>query len=146
VVNSGGLKIQANLSDAEVALIKKGTAASVTLSAFGNDNVFPATITAVDNAQTQNNGSASYLVVLHFTNAQPQIKAGMTGNVHIVLAENDNVLTIPSQLVINDNTNHFVLIKSADGVEKRPVTIGLVGDTTTEIISGIKEGETLATF
>jgi HlyD family secretion protein len=147
LVNNNGLKIQTYVSEADVAKLKIGSAAQVTLGAFGTNVPFPATVTTIDSAQTKVNGTSEYLVTLHFTDAQPQIKDGMTGNVHILLAEHDNVITVPSRLVINNNNNYFVLVATANGIVQTPVTIGLVDNNgMTEIISGVNEGDSLANF
>ena len=109
LINNSGLKIQTYVSENDVAKIQSGDAADVTLDAFGTGTTFPATVTTVDAAQTQVNGSAAYMVTLHFVNPNGQIKDGMTGNVHIIEAEHDNVIAVPSNLVINDYGDYFVL-------------------------------------
>ena len=114
LVNNSGLKIQAYASEADVAKIKTGDTAQVTLDAFGTGTVFPATVTAVASAETQINGTPSYLVTLHFTSAEPQIRDGMTGNVDIILAEHDTVVEVPSRLVINNGNDYFVLVQNGD--------------------------------
>ncbi len=147
LVNNGGLKIETYVSEADVAKIKVGDTAQVTLDAFGTGTAFSATVTTVDSAETQVNGVPSYLITLHFTNAEPQVKDGMTGNVHIVLAEDDNVIAVPSGLVLNEGNQYFVLVKTPAGTEQKQVQIGLVGDNgTTEITSGVSEGDTLVNF
>jgi hypothetical protein len=147
LVNNGGLKIETYVSEADVAKIKVRDAAQVTLDAFGTALAFPATVTAIDSAETQVNGVPSYLVTLHFTNAEPQVKDGMTGNIHIVLGEDDNVITVPSGLVLNEGNQYFVLTKTATGTAQKQVQIGLVGGNgTTEITSGVNVGDTLVNF
>jgi HlyD family secretion protein len=147
LVNNGGLKIETYVSEADVAKIKEGDAAQITLDAFGTGTTFPATITTVDSAETQVNGVPLYLVTLHFTDAEPQVKDGMTGNVHIVLAEDDNVLVVPSGLVLNEGNQYYVLAKTTAGTEQKQVQIGLVGaNGTTEITSGVNAGDTLVNF
>jgi len=147
LVNNGGLKIETYASEADVAKIKVHDAANVTLDAFGTATTFPATVTTVDSAETQVNGVPSYLVTLHFTQPEPQVKDGMTGNVHIVLAEDDNVITVPSGLVLTEGNQYFVVVKTATGTEQKQVTVGLVGDGgMTEIVSGVSVGDTLVNF
>ncbi len=147
LVNNGGLEVQTYVSEYDVVKVKVGDAAAVTLDAFGTGTTFPATITAIDSAETQVNGTPSYLVTLFFTNPEPQVKDGMTGNVHIVLAEDDGVIFVPSRLVLNNGNEYFVLVKTPAGTEQKQVQIGPVGDNgMTEITSGINEGDTLANF
>ena len=147
LVNNNGLKIQAYVSESDVAKIKIGDAVDVTLDAFGTGTSFPATVTAIDSTQTEVNGVSSYLVTIHFTGNEPQVSDGMTGNAHIVLAEASGVITVPSRLVLDDGNAYFVLVKTSAGVVRQQVQIGIVGDDgMTQIISGINAGDTLANF
>ena len=118
LINNSGLKIQAYVSEKDVANVKPGDAADITLDAFGTGTTFPATVTTVDAAQTQVNGSAAYLVTLHFTNPNGQIKDGMTGNAHIIEAEHDNVIAVPSSLVINDAGSYSCFMQNSGAVDK----------------------------
>jgi RND family efflux transporter MFP subunit len=146
LINEGGLKIQAYVSEKDVANVRPGDAADVTLDAFGTGTAFPATVTTVDAAETQVNGSAAYLVTLHFENSNGQIKDGMTGNVHIIEAEHDNVIIVPSNFVINNGNDYFVVVPDGKTTMQQPVTIGIVGASTTEITSGLSVGETISNF
>ncbi len=147
LINNSGLKIETYVSQADVANIKTGDAAVVTLDAFGTGTTFPAMVTTVDAAETQVNGSAAYMVTLHFTKPDNRLKDGMTGNVHIVEAEHDAVAEVPSNLVINNAGSYFVLVQSGGTVEKKPVQIGFVGDNgMTEITSGLNVGDTINSF
>ncbi len=147
VVSNGDFTIQAYVSELDVAKVAVGDSASVTLDAFGNGTAFPATVTAIDSAQTAVNGVPSYLVTLHFINAEPQVTAGMTGNVNIVLTEASNTIAIPSRLILNDGNQDFVLLKKGSAIVRQPVQIGIVGgDGMTEIESGLTNGDTLANY
>ncbi len=146
LINASGLKIETYVSEKDVANIKPGDAAQVTLDAFGTGMTFPATVSIVDAAQTQVNGTAAYMVTLHFTNPNSQIKDGMTGNVHIIEEEHDNVIAVPSNLVINNNNTYFVLVQKGGVTQKMSVRVGLVGASTTEITSGLNVGDTINNF
>jgi RND family efflux transporter MFP subunit len=147
LINNSGLKIQTYVSEADVAKLKNGNAASVTLDAFGTGTNFPAIVSTIDAAETQVSGSAAYMVTLHFVNSDARIKDGMTGNVHIIVAKHDNVIEVPSTLVINDNNNHFVLAQNGTTIEKKAVQIGLVGNNgMTEITSGLNVGDRINNF
>jgi RND family efflux transporter MFP subunit len=147
LINNSGLKIETYVSQADVAKIKTGDAASVTLDAFGPGTTFAATVSTIDAAQTQVNGSAAYMVTLHFIKSDSRLKDGMTGNVRIVEAEHDDVLVVPSNLIVNDAGNYFVSVQNGAIVKKESVTIGLVGNNgTTEITSGLHAGDVINNF
>jgi RND family efflux transporter MFP subunit len=146
LVNNGGLKIQTYVSEKDVANVKSGDQAQVTLDAFGTGTSFPATVTTVDAAESQVNGTAAYMVTLHFMNSDSRIKDGMTGNVHIIEAEHDGVVAVPSDLVINNNDEYFVLVQQGGKATEQSVQVGLIGASTTEIVSGLNVGETITNF
>ena len=147
LINNSGLKIETYVSESDVAKIKTGDAANITLDALGTGTVLPATVSTIDAAQTQVNGSAAYMVTLHFSKADSRIKDGMTGNVHIIEGEHDNVVEVPSNLVISNNNDHFVLVQSRGVIEKKAVQVGLVGDNgMTEITSGLSVGDRINNF
>lgn len=147
LVNNGALKIEGYVSESDVAKIKEGDAANVTLDAYGEGTVFPATIAAIDTAETQVNGSPAYQVTLYFAQPDSRIRAGMTGNAHIVVAEHDNVLSIPAGLVINNGDNNFVLLTNGNTPVQQPVTLGITGDNNmVEITSGLNDGDHISSF
>ena len=93
------------------------------------------------------NGTPAYKVTLHFKSPDSRMKDGLTGSVHIIIGEHDNVTEVPSRLVVTDGDKHYVLVKNGGVTERREVTVGLTGDNgMTEITSGVSEGDTLANF
>ncbi len=147
LINNSGVKVQAYVSEGDVAKLKAGDAANITLDAFGTGTTFPATITTIASTETQVSGSNAYEVTLHFTNPDKRIKDGMTGNVHIIVGEHDNVVEVPTHLVIESGNDYFVLLQRGSQSVKQSVNIGLTGDDgMTEITSGVNAGDTLTNF
>jgi RND family efflux transporter MFP subunit len=147
LTNDIGLKIEAYVSQSDVALIKEGEAANVTLDAYGDGVVFPATVTTIDSEGTEVNGSLAYKVTLYFAQPDQRIKASMTANVHIVTAEHDNVIEVPNKLIITDGDQNFVMVQNGSALEKRQVTVGVTGDDgMTEITSGLSAGDHINNF
>jgi membrane fusion protein (multidrug efflux system) len=66
--------------------------------------------------------------------------------VNLVVATKTNVLTIPTTAVFLKDGASFVLVKNGKTTESRAVTIGLVGSTTDEVVSGLQEGEQVVTL
>ena len=111
------------------------------------ENVFAAQVTAVDTAETTFNGSPAYHVTLYFTQPSSQIRSGMTGNVLITASEKDNVVEIPSRLVLDDGGNSFVLLPGSGRSARRQITTGLTGDNgMVEVTSGLNAGDKISDF
>jgi len=147
IVNNSGLKIEIFVSESDVAKITEGDKADVTLDAYGTGTMFPATVTTVDNSKTAVNGSPAYKVTLHFANRDTRIKDGMTANVRVIAAEHDNVLAVPTRLIVSTGGKNVVLVKNGSATEQRAIETGISGDNgMTEVISGLNESDRLINF
>ena len=72
----------------------------------------------------------------------------MTAEVHIVLGEAHDVLTVPSAALGNASTDgkYTVRVMAADGsTAQRKVEVGLNDKVTAQIRSGLQEGERVIT-
>ena len=83
LIPKSALQVSAYFSEVDVAAITVGLSADVTLDAYGNGRVFPATVTSVDKSPTLQNGVPAYKVVLQFMQSDPAIAPGMTANATI---------------------------------------------------------------
>ena len=142
-------KIEAYVPEADIAKVVLNNDANVTLDAYGSNVIFAAKVTMVDPAETVLDGVPTYKVTLQFVSADSRIRSGMTANTDILTNEKDNVVMVSSRAVIDDKGKKSVRVVNIDGKTFRsvPVTIGLKGsDGTSEVISGLKEGDNAVTF
>ncbi len=68
------------------------------------------------------------------------LKPGMSVEVNVITREKPNALLVPADAV----QGSAVFVIDGDTVHRREVTIGLRGTRAIEILSGLKEGETVA--
>lgn len=70
------------------------------------------------------------------------LDAGTNGNISVVLDYRENVLALPGTCVHEANGEYYVYVLNEDGIrEVKWVEVGLIGNTMTEIKSGLEEGE-----
>lgn len=145
VIGSGAFEIETYVAESDIAKIKPGQDASVTLDAYGSDVVFQAKVLNRDLSQTMLDGVATYKTTLQFAKEDPQILPGLTANIDILSAQKDNVLFVSTRDIIDTNGNKFVLMladNKGSTTKQVPITVGLRGsDGRTEIISGLSEGD-----
>lgn len=73
---------------------------------------------------------------------EAEIEAGTGGNMTITVEKREKVLSLPKQMIFTAGEKRFVYVKGEDGLpEVRWVETGLIGDSLTEIVSGLSEGE-----
>jgi len=148
--------VQVYVSETDVAKLTVGDSANITLDAYGSRDIFPATVTAIDPAETVINGVNSYKVTLHFTQTDPRIISGMTANVNISAGSATDVLAVPSSAIITQGYKTYLLVQNANGTfTQREVHTGITGEnassttdtgTYTEIQSGLSATDTVASF
>ena len=142
VISDGSYEIDANVPEADIAKIKRGDNARVTLDAYGSDVLFEGRVTAINPAETIIDNVPTYKVTFHFTKSDPRIKSGMTANIDVSTASRTDVLFIPTRALVVKNNIKLVLVINNDGtITEVPIMVGLRGsDGNIEIVSGVTEG------
>jgi len=146
-LNSDSLfQIETFVSEADVSKVVAGEKAQVHIDAYP-DVIFAATVLSVDPAATMQNGIAAYKTTLQFDDNDSRIKAGLTANVSLVAASEENVLSIPTSAIIMRGNDHYVLKKNGSTDELTKVEIGVEGkEGTTQILSGLSAGDQIRSF
>jgi Cu(I)/Ag(I) efflux system membrane fusion protein len=83
-------------------------------------------------------------VRVELANREGRFKPGMYAQVEIPGATQDPVLTVPTSAVIDSGKRRVVLVEAGEGrFEPREVETGRTGSDYVEVLSGVKEGETV---
>jgi len=70
-------------------------------------------------------------------------RIGMTGDLTFVTNEKNNVLYVPIAYITDENKGKFVTVMEKGKKIQKKVTTGMETDTSFEITSGLKEGDTV---
>jgi multidrug resistance efflux pump len=150
IANASGLDVAFKLDEADLAAIEPGRKAMVTGPGFGGV-ALPGTVLSVGGeAQAPpGGGKATFEARVRLDPLSEavarRIRIGMTANVAIMAYENHKAVTAPPQAVQGAAPQTYVMVRSRPGrpAERRPVTIGRVGPTAVEVLSGLKPGDTV---
>ncbi len=137
------LQVQVGFSEANAAKITAGQPVTVTFDALPNVSI-DTTVKAIDQTATASSGVATYYVNAVVEGAFDQgVRPGMTAQVEVSVKQASGVLLLQSNAVTTRGSRSFVNIQDPKTkVETRtPVEIGVVGETGTEIVSGLTEGQ-----
>ncbi len=142
MMSSGTFQIESYVPEVNIALVKIGDEAEVTLDAYGENILFYATVVSIDPAETVRDGVSTYKVKLQFKENDGRIKSGMTANVAILIFEKPNVIVLPGGVVFEKNGKKMVKVKVENEILDREI---ILGDTSqlgqVEIVSGLEDGE-----
>jgi RND family efflux transporter MFP subunit len=148
LISSAQFEIDTTISEADIAFVKTGQSATITLDAYGKMTSFDAMVTQVEPAQTVVNGVGTYKTTLQFVKPDDRIKAGMTANINIIVETKPNVLAVPASAVIIKDADRYVLVDTgAAQPNEKKVAVGITGsDGYVEILDGISEGNRVIAF
>jgi HlyD family secretion protein len=141
LVYTSQVELGATLDELDTPLVRRGQRAIVTLDALP-DLELEATVVSISPLATIQSGVVNYEVTLELSpDDEVTLLEGMTVLAEIITSEQTNVLLVPSRAVQSQDGRRMVLVKTDEGVQPRPVTIGMSDGELTEIVSGLKEGE-----
>lgn len=142
--NFSVLSVTASINEVDIAKIKPGQKATITLDAFSG-KTFVGTVTSVDTIGTSSSGVVTYNAYISFASPPADIYPGMTASAIIQIDRKDNVLSVPNSAVQTTNGVSTVRVLKEGKATSVAVETGIASDTNTEIISGVSEGETVIT-
>ena len=82
-----------------------------------------------------------YATTVKISGEMEGLKPGMTAEVEILIAHLEDVLTVPVAAVVEQRAGFFCWVKKGEGVERRPLVLGLSNDQFVEVKDGLTDGE-----
>jgi len=135
------LYVDLQVSEVDISQIKIGQAATLTFDAI-SDKEYHGKVTKVGLVGTVSQGVVNYPVTVQITDSDSSVLPSMTAAVSIVVAQHDNVLVVPNQAIHNAGNQRTVAVMFEGQQIQVSVTVGLAGDTTTEVTGdSLKEGD-----
>ncbi|MHC1722991.1 MAG: efflux RND transporter periplasmic adaptor subunit [Aminipila sp.] len=143
VADVSKLQIKTNVSEYIVNDLKVGDTVDVYISTLGKD-AYKGVIEAISPAPAA--GDLTYPIKISISDEAGKIKAGMFAEIRIISSEKQDTLCVPSDSVIMKNGTSVVVTLEKGKVPKyNEVTTGIDNGKYVEILSGIKEGDTIVT-
>jgi multidrug efflux pump subunit AcrA (membrane-fusion protein) len=135
-------KMQVSLSESDIGSVKVGQPATVTVNAASGEK-FAARVSQIgvlsSSSSSGTSSAVSYPVTLTLDQTSGHLKAGMSATADIVTSQVTGI-AVPSQAL----SGSTVTVEAADGTQStQRVQTGVVGDSTTQIVSGLKVGDKL---
>ena len=147
------LEMQINVDELQISSLTVGQKVQITADAV-QSKTYIGTVTRVSMKGTANGGTTTYPVTIQLDDTDG-LRPGMNANAEIVVAEANNVLTVPNAAIVRGNyvlvtqdspsaSNADETMTAPDGYVYVPVQTGVSDDDYTEITSGLKDSDTIA--
>lgn len=142
-----------SLNEVDAAKVKAGQKATLTFDAL-EDLMISGEVVEVDAIGTVSQGVVSYTVKIAFDTQDDRVRPGMTATAAIITDVRQDVLFVPNSAVSSQGGIYYVQtisdgvpgegaqgVTSAAGPRAKEVAVGLSNDDSTEIVSGLSEGD-----
>jgi RND family efflux transporter MFP subunit len=147
VISAADYQISANLPEIDLAKVRPGLRAQVTLDPYGPEALFEAVVTSVSPAEVMVDGVPVYEVILQFVHDDERYRSGLTADVVVFGEVRKDTLAVPARAVIQKNGASYLRILENGQVTERRVRTGLRGSTgNIEILEGLSEGEEVLVY
>jgi membrane fusion protein, macrolide-specific efflux system len=141
LTNLSALQVKANLAEIDVAKVKAGQDATVTLNALP-DTPQAAKVASIDlTATSGTNNVVTYGVVLTLNQPPATLRPGQTASVAITVAKADDAIAIPSAAMQTSGTAHTVRVLANGQETRRNIEIGVRSESLVQVTSGLNVGE-----
>ena len=153
------MQVIADVDEADIGSVTEGARVTFTVDAYPNDT-FEGSVTQVRQEATTTDNVVTYEVVISARNDDLKLKPGLTANITIYTTEMEGVLSVTNKAlrftpvketvgkkkkIVDCTATSKVWTLEGDQIIAHAVKIGLTDGIHTQIISGIKQGETIIT-
>jgi macrolide-specific efflux system membrane fusion protein len=143
IIDFNRLEVWAYVDETDIGRIQNGEEVKFTVDTYPGEEFSGRVETIYPKAEIQNN-VVNYITVISINKKDGKIiRPEMTASVGISCGKKDNVLAIPKALVKKENGKTFVYTIKNGNQEKIPIETGISDKKYYEVISGLKENESI---
>lgn len=138
------LQIHDFVDETDIGMVQVGQEARFTVDAYPG-HIFKGKVEIIYPMATIQENVVYYEAIISILDqGEAVIRPEMTANVRIIIDSHPQALAIPNEAIVRKDGKHLVAaLDSAGNIKKRRIKVGWVDNEYTEILSGLKEGETV---
>ena len=146
------LRVLLNVNEIDVAKMRPGMPATITVDAFPNESfsgsvkrIAPTSIAAAP-GQANTDAVVKYEVEIRLASIDPRLRSGMSARCSLDVIKKANVLTVPKDYIGKDGNQFFVEIapdKPEGKATRKNVRLGAESGSKYEILEGVVAGDKL---
>jgi HlyD family secretion protein len=134
------LNLAVTLAEVDMPKVKAGQQAEITFDAEPSQ-VFTGTVTEIDLVGTTTSGVVNYAATVSIDTPTDALRPGMNASANIILQKRENVLLVPNRAVRSVGKAKTATVVNGEQSNEVSVTLGLSGDTKSEVVDGLHEGD-----
>lgn len=135
--NAKSVDAEINVTESVISRLEVGTPARISVRSAGVEGL-EGTVSLIN---TTKNEKGMYTVQINIPNDDDILKIGMFADITLTTASLDDIVTVPSDSIMQKDGEMYVYVRNGDIAEKRVIKEGLSDDENTQIISGVNVGD-----
>jgi multidrug efflux pump subunit AcrA (membrane-fusion protein) len=139
IVNTRTLTMTVAFSESDIGKVKVGQPANVTLDALSGVEL-AAHVTSISTLGTTSSSVVSYDATLTLNQRDSRVKPGMSASAAVITGQASGV-NLPNSAVTGTGSVSRVNVMRNGKQVSAPIVVGLVGDSRTQIVSGLSAGQ-----
>jgi RND family efflux transporter MFP subunit len=140
IANLDRVELAANVPAEHLPRIRVNQTATIVSDAAGT-TTFRGAVIAIAPAVDATTNAA--LVRVRIANPAHVLKVGVFAEARVVIGEHENAIVVPPAALVRDARGAAVYVASGDMASRAEVKVGLEKPDAVEILSGVKEGDTV---
>jgi macrolide-specific efflux system membrane fusion protein len=141
IIDLNRLEVQVYVDETDIGKIEKGQKSTFTVDTYLETD-FKGKVTAIYPKAVIQDNVVNYIVVVEIEDFQKKIlRPEMTAVVTIQLESRKNVLTVPSNAIIREKGERFVMVINGDVQTRKKIKTGWYDSNYTEVVDGLTDGE-----
>ena len=138
---SDSLRVRINIDENDIGMLEEGQPVDLTFAAL-DDREYTGKVAWIAAQGEVDQGLVTFPVDIALDAPDEQLRAGLTADVEILVAEARNVIVVPKAAVQTTPRGGLVFVAATDGSSsRRVVQTGLSGRLLIEIVSGLEAGD-----
>lgn len=129
------LSVDVKVSEVDINRIKVGQEASLSFDAI-LDREYSGVVVEVDRVGTSTQGVVDFTVRIELTDADENVKPGMTAAVNIIVEQLENALQVPNRAVRVRDGRRVVYILRNNQLATVEITLGASSESMSEVVDG----------
>jgi len=136
-----GLQVTAMVAEADIDKVELGQTVDVTFPA--DSSTATGTVTGIDVTQTVTNDVVEYGVTVALVDGAEDARIGQSSSLSVITGSAQNVLIAPTSALTTAGGTTTAKVRKGGKDRTVTVKIGMVGDSGTEVLSGLSAGDVL---
>ncbi|MGI8921883.1 MAG: efflux RND transporter periplasmic adaptor subunit [Solirubrobacteraceae bacterium] len=128
------------LTESDIRNVRTGQPATVSVNALPNVEL-AGHVASISLLPTTSSGAVSYNVTVQLDQRASGLRTGMTASAQIVVKQVSDAINVSTSAISSRGGTTTVTVLRGGRQVVEPVTVGIAGDSTTQILSGLNSGE-----